>query len=341
MGGNHLINRRSLLMRGGAAASVLCAPNLLRAASTRELRLAHIFPTTHPYHLGLAKFAEEIEARTNGAVTAQVFPSAQLGGEIQILEGMNFGLVDGGAVASGSIPSTHGVNRFHLLDMPYLLKDYEAAERFATGEVGQQFREGLPEEAGFRILGYGASGFHQMVTRDQPVVEPKDVEALKLRVWEAPGAKLALELLGANPTPMAYAEVFSALQQGVVDGLTNSLTTLYQTKMYEVTENLAITRHAYVWVPMVLSESAYQSVGEAERKEIDAAGEVATAYWRGLFPKQDAEYEAQFKAEGLNVTQADQAKFRQHVEGGYDRYASLVDGDPNGLIPMLASIGGY
>ena len=336
-----MVTRRTILKYTAAAGALLCTPTVLRAAPARVFRLGHIFPTTHPYHLGLTKFAEEVKARTNGAVSAEIFPSAQLGGEIQILEGMNFGTLDGGAVASGSIPATHGIERFHLLDMPYLFKDYDAVENFATGEVGQMFRQDLPDEAGFHILGYDSAGFHQLINRERPVNEPKDVEGLKLRVWEAPGAKLALDLMGASPTPMAYAEVFAALQQGVIDGLTNSMTTLYQTKMQEVTKHLAITRHAYVWVPMVLSSAAYDSVGEAEQKEITAAGEVAAAHFRGLYPAQDVEYKAQFAEAGIQITEADQEAFRRHVEGGYDRYVELVDDNGAELVEKLASIGGY
>lgn len=304
--------------------------------------MGHVMPVGHPYHLGLVKFKEEIEARTNGAIKVQVYPSSQFGGEVQIIEGMGLGTVDGGAAASGSIPPAAGVRRFHLLDMPYLFKDYEAVERFATGELGQEFRAGLPKEAGFRLLGYGASGFHQVLNSVRPINKPEDLNGMKLRVWEAPGAKLALKLMGANPTPMPSAEVFAALQQGVIDGLTNSMTTLYQTKMYEVSKHLSLTRHAYVWVPMLLSDTAFRSVGRAEQEEIQKAGEVACAYWRALIPKDDAGYEPKFAEAGIKVNQADQAAFRSRVEKGYARYADIV-GEPNAndLIKKLEAVGGY
>lgn len=336
-----MLSRRNFLATTAAAGTALAAPAILRAR-TRTFRMGHTLPATHPYHLGLVKFKEEIEARTEGAVKVEVYPSAQIGGELAIIEGMGLGTVDGGAAASGSIPPAVGVDRFHLLDMPYLFKDYEAVERFATGEVGDEFRAGLPEEAGFHILGYGASGFHQVLNNIRPIDGPDDLDGLKLRVWEAPGAKLALELMGANPTPMAYAEVFTSVQQGVVDGLTNSMTTLYQTKMYEVASNLSMTRHAYVWVPMMLSDMAFQSVGEPEQKEIREAGEVACAYWRGLLPKDDANYEAKFAEAGTEINQADQAAFRTHVEQGYDRYADIVGtDDAMALIEKLKAVGGY
>lgn len=337
-----MLTRRTFLGSAAVAGAVLGAPAIVRAAKTTTFRMGHAMPPGHPYHLGLVKFKEEIEARTNGAIKVQVYPSGQIGGEVQIIEGMRLGTVDGGAAASGSIPSAGGVPRFHLLDMPYLFKDYEAVEKFATGEVGEEFRAGLPNEAGFHILGYGASGFHQVLNAVRPIEKPSDLKGLKLRVWEAPGAKLALELMGAKPTPMAYGDVFTAVQQRVVDGLTNSMTTLYQTKMHEVTKYLSLTRHAYVWVPMMLSDTAFRSVGRAEQEEIRKAGEVACAYWRGLIPKDDDSYEAKFVEAGIQVNKADQAAFREHVEKGYDRYAAIVgQANAKDLIAKLKAVGGY
>lgn len=338
-----MLKRRTVL-KGAAAAGVLAsAPGILKHASAATtLRMGHIFPTSHPYHLGLVRFAEEVKQRTDGAVQVEVYPSAQLGGEIELLEGMNLGTVDGGAVAAGSIPQTHGINRFYLLAMPYIFKDYDAVERFATGDLGNEFRANLPEEAGIRILGYGAAGFHHTLNKRRPIEKPSDLEGLKLRIWESPGAKLALEIMGTNPTPMAYSEVFTALQQGVVDGLTNSMTTFYQTKMYEVTKYLSLTTHTYIWIPMTMSESSLQALGSAEQEAVLAAGEAACSYWRGLYPSDDAKYLGKLKEAGIEANDVDLGVFREHVEPGYAQYADVVDQpDADELINKLKKIGGY
>lgn len=339
-----MYTRREVLtgLAGAAAAGAILGPKLLMAQGKTTLRMGHIFPTTHPYHLGLVKFAEEVEKRTNGTVKVEVFPSAQLGGEIALLEGMNLGSVDGGAVAAGSIPQTHGVRRFYLLTMPYIFKNYDAVEKFATGELGDRFRADLPKEAGLRILGYGAAGFHHTLNSVKPIHKPADLTGMKLRIWESPGAMLALELMGANPTPMAYSEVFTSLQQGVVDGLTNSLTTFYQTKMYEVTKYLSLTTHTYIWIPLTMSERSFQKLGSDEQKAVSEAGEVATAYWRGLYPKDDALYLDKLKSEGIKVNEVEQSVFRKHVEPQYDRYAKIVGtSEASALIKQLKELGGY
>lgn len=337
-----MYSRRNVMAGAAAAGLVLGAPRILKAQGTTTLRMGHIFPTSHPYHLGLVRFAEEVESRTNGSVKVEVFPSAQLGGEIELLEGMSLGTVDGGAVAAGSIPQTHGVRRFYLLTMPYVFKDYDAVETFATGELGQRFRKDLPEEAGLRILGYGAAGFHHTLNKVRPIEKPSDLDGMKLRIWESPGAMLALELMGANPTPMAYSEVFTALQQGVVDGLTNSLTTFYQTKMFEVTEYLSLTTHTYIWIPLTLSERSFQNLGSDEQTAVAEAGEAATAYWRGLYPTDDASYLGKLKEEGIKVNEPDLGVFREHVEPQYSRYAEVVGTDSAAdLVNELKQLGGY
>lgn len=337
-----MYTRRAVVTGAVAAGAVLGAPKILMARGTTTLRMGHIFPTTHPYHLGLVRFAEEVAKRTNGGVKVEVFPSAQLGGEIALLEGMNLGTVDGGAVEAGSIPQTHGVRRFYLLTMPYIFKNYAAVEKFATGELGDRFRANLPKEAGLRILGYGAAGFHHTLNKAKAIYKPTDLAGMKLRIWESPGAKLALELMGARPTPMAYSEVFTALQQGVVDGLTNSLTTFYQTKMHEVTKYLSLTTHTYIWIPLIMSERSFQKLGSNEQKAVAEAGEAATTYWRNLYPKDDALYLDKLKGEGVKVNEVDAGVFRKHVEPQYSRYAQMVgNSSANDLVKQLQELGGY
>jgi tripartite ATP-independent transporter DctP family solute receptor len=333
-----MINRREVLKGIGMGGALIAAPSILKAKTVKKFRMGHIFPTNHPYHLGLVRFGKELEERTDGALSVEVFPSGQIGGEVQILEGMKFGIVDGGAVAVGSIPATHNIQRFNLLDMPYLFENYDAVERFATGAVGDSFRETLPSEAGFHIVGYGSAGFHQILNKVRPVTTPEDLTNMKLRIWEAPGAKLALEIMGASPTPMAYSEAFGALQQGVIDGITNSMTTLYQTKMYEVANYLSLTQHAYVWVPIVLSNAAINSVGKPEQLAIKEAGDAAAKYFRSLYPLDDMKYRKKFEEAGTRIIEADQKLFRAMVETDYERYEKLVSKEDAHLVQLLAGL---
>ena len=132
--------------------------------------------------------------------------------------------------------------------------------------------------------------------------------------------------MGMNPTPMPYSEVFTALQQGVVDGLVNSMTTFYQTKMYEVGKYLSISDQMYVVMPMMISETVFQSLpGDQQQALLDAASE-AGRYWRAIYPADDRKYLDQLKEKGLEINEVKKDVFREHVQKQYDRYLEVVPG---------------
>lgn len=329
-----MFTRRHVLM-GAAASAVYSGLPTIGRAQSKTLRFGHIFPTTHPYHLGLVRFAELASKKTNGEITVQVYPSGQLGGEIQLLEGMGLGVADGCTAAAGSLAQTHDVRRFYLLDMPYLFGDYQAVEEFAEGEMGDEFRATLPEETGIRILAYGGAGFSQMLNSKRPIFAPKDLEGMKMRVWESPAAKLSLELMNMTPTPMPYAEVFTALQQGVVDGLVNSMTTFYQTKMFEVAKYLSVSDQMYVVMPIMIGEQQFQSLGSDQQSALQEAAIEATRYWRAIYPADDAKYRGLLAEEGLEVNDVDKVAFREHVQAQYHRYTEVAGSEVQPLIDRL------
>lgn len=320
-----MANRRQTLQLLAAGAGVLAAPGIVRAQSTKTLRMGHIFPEAHPYHQGLLKFAEEVEARTAGSVKAIIYSSGQLGGEIQMIEGMGLGSVDGGSVAAGSLAQTHGVSIYSLLDMPYLFTSYEEVESFVASDIAEEFRAALKPGGGLKILGWGGNGFSQMINRTRPVTVPADLEGLKFRVWESPSARLSFEIMGMNPTPMAYGEVFTAIQQGVVDGLVNSMTTLYQTKMYEVAKYLSISDQIYAFLFMLISEDVYNGLTSEEQVAVDAAAQEACRFWRAIYPVNDAEYRKLLDEAGAEVNEVDKVAFARHCRAQYGRYTEVVE----------------
>jgi tripartite ATP-independent transporter DctP family solute receptor len=323
-----VINRRRILQSGAAAAALLSAPAIVRGQAARTLRFGHIFPETHPYHKGLVKFAEEVAARTDGSVEVIVYSSGQLGGEIQMLEGMNLGSIDGGSVAAGSLAQTHGIRKFYLLDMPYLFQDYDAIERFVASDVAAELAaEVQPEVHGVRTLAWGGNGFSQMINSSRPIYGPADLEGLKFRVWESPSAIMSFEVMGLNPTPMPYSEVFTALQQGVVDGLVNSMTTLYLTKMHEVAQYLSVSDQLYAFLFIAMSEQSFAALDPAQQEAVLASAEVAAQFWRAIYPVNDAEYRGLLADAGCEVNDVDKPAFREYCQSRYDRYLEIVQ-DP-------------
>ena len=335
------MDRRDVLKAGATGALILGAPAIVRGQSAKTLRFGHIFPETHPYHEGLTKFGEEVARRTDGAVEVIVYSSGQLGGEIQMIEGMGMMTIDGGSVAAGSLAQTHGIRKYYLLDMPYLFDDYEAIERFVASDVAAELA-GLvePERHGLRILAWGGNGFSQMINSQRPINTPADLEGLKFRVWESPSAILSFEVMGLNPTPMPYSEVFTALQQGVVDGLVNSMTTFYLTKMHEVAKYLSVSDQLYAFLFITMSEQSFASLDPSEQEAVMAAAAEGARHWRGIYPVNDAEYRTRLAEAGCEVNEVDKQAFRDYCESRYGRYQEIVqEPGTEELIERLLAIG--
>ncbi len=320
-----MTTRRTALKMTGLAAAAVAAPTIVRAQRTKTLRMGHIFPETHPYHAGLVRFAEELQRRTNGSVEVLIYSSGQLGGEVQIIEGMSLGTVDGGIVTAGTLAQTHGIRQYYLLDMPYIFRDYDAIERFVDSEIAHDIRSFVQPAMGIRILGLGGNGFSQMINRQRPVYVPDDLNGLRFRVWESPSARLSYEVMNMSPTPMPYAEVFTAIQQGVVDGLVNSMTTLYLTQMHEVARYLSLSDQLYAFLFMMISEQAYRSLDSDEQEAAMVAAEEACRHWRGIYPVNDQEYRHRLADAGCEVNEVDKDLFREYVRSRYDRYLEIVD----------------
>lgn len=323
-----------------AGATALFMPAIARAQTSRTLRFGHVLTDSHPYHMGLVKFGEELERRTNGALNVSVYPSGQLGGEIQLIEGLELGTVDGCAVAASSLALTSGLKKFYLLDLPFVFANYDAIETFAASDVVKELTS-VPDGTGVRVLGLAAAGFHQMLNSKKSINNPDDLNGMKFRVWESQSASLAFEMMGMRPTPMAFGEVFTAIQQGVVDGFTNSLTTFYLSKMYEVGKYVTISNHQYTCVFPMISEPLFASLEKSQQDAVVEAGLEACRYWRALYPAQDAEFRPKLEAAGCIVNDVDQKSFVEHVRPQYGRFVDLI-GEPgtDKLIERMVEIAG-
>lgn len=333
-----LTRRNSIKALGGATAASLFAPAIALGQKARTLRFGHVLTENHPYHLALVKFGQDVERLTNGSIKIQVYPSGQLGQEPKLIEGAGMGIVDGGSIAASTFALALGVKKFYLLDLPFLFKDYDSVERFADSRIAADLTS-VKAGSGVRILGLGTAGFHQLLNSKRPVVTPADLKGMKFRVWPSPSASLAFETMGMNPTPMNFGEVFTAIQQGVVDGYTNSLTTFYLTKMFEVGKFITVGNPIYVAVFLTISESTFNSLSKAEQEAVVAAGKDACKYWRSLYPTQEAEFRPKLEAAGCKISEADREAFLKHVRPQYGRFKDLVgDAEAEKLIAEMTRI---
>jgi tripartite ATP-independent transporter DctP family solute receptor len=308
-----------------AAASWLFALPVPAMAQTMTLKLGHVLPGgDHPYQQGAMKFAELVQARTNGRIKVDVFPSGQLGGERDMVEGLKIGTIDLVITASPVAGAVANDRKVFLLDIPYVFKDYEALTRVLEGDVGAEMTRNWPK-SGFRSVGYFIAGFHQIANSKRPIVKPEDMKGLKIRAIQSKSSILMIEALGPTAVPMAFPEVYTGIQQGVVDGFANSMTTLFTAKYYEVAPYISVTNHLVGMLNLVMSESVYQGLSAADRKIIDEVGIDAARFQRNLYKDGDQRSLALLKEKAKVNTNVDIAAFQRQVETFVPKFVELVN----------------
>ena len=310
----------SLVACGGSSDSSAPADDGAAEESTEviTLRASSSTAPTHPYNVGLEKFAELVAERTNGQIKIDIFPSAQLGDERANIEDLQMGTLDIAVSSTG--PLGNFVEDFLILDLPYLFSNYEHAHAVLDGEVGEGLKAQLTD---LGIVGgaFWENGFRHMTNSKLPINTPADCAGLKLRCMENQAHIAAFSALGMDPTPMAWSEVFTALQQGVIDGQENPIAVIYSNAVYEAQAHLAITNHVYSAAMILFSQATMEKL-TAEQQQIllDAAQEVA-AYERSLCEDGEAEQIAEMESKGLQVTYPEIAPFQDALADVYSQFA--------------------
>lgn len=295
------------------------------AQAPRVLKLGHVLAVDHPYQEGSLKLAELVAAKTNGRITIQVYPNAQLGGERDMVEGLQIGSVDLVLTAPSIAAGIANERKVFLFDMPYIFKDYDAVSRMLEGDIGQEMVKNYPKH-GFRNIGWPIAGFHQLTNSKRPIKKPEDLKGLKMRMWQSKSALLMMEALGAKAVPMSFPEVYTSLQQGVIDGFANSLPTIYATKIYEVNKYVSITNHMVSTMNMLLAERVWKELSPADRKAIEEAGVEAARFQRNLYKAGDEKSLKLIRDKGALVnTDVDTTAFRKQAEAFYPQFVDLVN----------------
>lgn len=294
-------------------------------AQTKILKLGHALPgADHPYQMGAQKFAEIVSVRTKDRIKVEIFPSAQLGGERDMVEGLKIGSVDVVIAAAPLIGGIANERKVFLLDMPYIFKDYDALARVIEGDIGNEMVKNWPKN-GFRSLGFFIAGFHQIANSKRHIKKPEDLKGLKIRSIQSKSSTLMIESLGSTAVPMAFPEVYTGIQQGVVDGFANSLTTLYTAKFYEVAPYISLTGHLVGMLNLVISENVYQQLSVDDRKIIEEAGAAAARFQRNLYKEGDQKFLALLKEKAKVNTDVDTLAFRKQVAPYIPKFVELVN----------------
>ena len=255
---------------------VLIVPGSLFAANTTTIQIGFPLSEGTVTYEAAAKFKQIVEDKSNGTIKIEIFPGGQLGKDVEVLEGLRFGTHDATIIAT---PITTVEPRFGFFDLPYLFTNREDVEKITKGEIGKELLEGLGAK-GIVGLAYWVNGWRQITNNIRPIKTPDDLKGMKIRTPSSPSRLELFRLLGANPTVLSYGEVFSALQQGVIDGQENPLYAIISAGFYQVQKYLSFTNHVYANTYMLFSKQLWDTFSEDTKKILkDTAIEVGESTW--------------------------------------------------------------
>jgi len=245
------------------------------------------------------KFKEVVEAESNGTIKVTLFPDNQLGDDRVAIETTQFGDIDIAVSSTSPLATMHA--DFYLFDAPYLFLSSEEAYAALDGEVGQKVLEGM-ESIGLKGLTFWENGFRNFTNNDIAVSKPEDVKSLKIRTMENQVHLAAWKALGANPTPMAFTELFTALQQGTVDGQENPLGIIDANKFDEVQKYVSLTQHVYTPYVVTMNLDKYNSLSDNQKAALAKAVEESTKFQREASQKYEKEIMEKFESKNVTVT---------------------------------------
>jgi tripartite ATP-independent transporter DctP family solute receptor len=279
------------------------------AAATAQTTMRISIATAKDSHQGVAidTFAAEVEKRTNGRYKIQTFYNGSLGGEREYIEAVQLGTQELAFSSSGPVPNF--VPETKILDVPFLLRDKAHARKVLDGEIGQDLLKKF-ESKGFKALAWGENGVRHMTNSRRAVVAPEDLKGLKMRTMENPVHIAAYKGLGIVTTPMAFPEVFTALQQGTVDGQENPLSVIMAAKFDQVQKHLSLTGHVYSPCILLMNKGSFDKLSDADKQVFLEAAKVAVEANRARVDKDDANGVEQLRKLGMEVVEnVDKAKF--------------------------------
>lgn len=281
------------------------------------LKLGHAVAVEHPYHLGAVRFGELVAQRTNNKVKVDVYPSTQLGNERDMVEGLQLGTID--LVVTSTGPLGGFVPKMFVVDLPFLFRDREHAYKVLDGPIGRDLMDAFSAK-GIKGLAFWENGFRQITNNVRAIEKPEDLKGIKIRTMENKVHLASFKAFGASPTPMAWSEVYTALQQKTIDAQENPVAIIYHQKIYEVQKYLTLTGHFYSPTPLLMSSKAFDSLPkEAQKVFMDTAIECAT-YERNLLRDSEAKQIAEVKAKGMQVTAPNKKPFQDAAASVYKEF---------------------
>lgn len=302
-----------LLLAGCSAAGGTAAAD----CGPADLLFGHGSAPDNPRAIAAEAFADEVEQQTDGRISVQVHGSGQVGSDEEMLRAIRSGSLDLSANSQGTLSTF--VPQTALIGLPFLFDDAPEAYAVLDGEVGDQLKE-VAREQGFEVLGWWDNGIRQVTNSRRGVSTPEDLSGLRIRTPADPMTVDIFGALDANPTPLAFGELYLALRQGTVDGQENPLVNIASARLFEVQSHLAMTRHKYESTPFVMNVDRWESLCDADREVVATAATNARQRQRGLMQERGEQVFDEL-SQTMEVTEPDTQPFREATSAVYDSWS--------------------
>ncbi len=303
-----------------ALLTVFCAAAAL-AAPEYTIKVGYISSDAHPTMVSMREyFAAPVEKLSGGRIKVELYPNAQLGGDRELCEAVQMGTIQ------LAIPSTSVLagfeKRIQVLDLPYLFTTREAAFAAVDGELGVKLNEYLMKK-GFWVLGYQENGFRHVTNSRQPVRTPADLKGLKIRTMENPMHLAYFKALGANPTPMSWGELYTALQQGTVDAQENPYAMIVDGKFYEVQKYVSETGHVFSYEILIANKKFMEKLPQDLRALVADSARAAILKQREMMIKMEGDFKADVVKAGMQANELTPEEKKPFVDAASSVYAQF------------------
>lgn len=326
------LSRRRVIALSGAAAVTLAAPHVGRAQSKIRLRYGHSQPIDHSTHTAAQAFVARVAELSDDSINIDLFPNNQLGVDRELQGMIESGSIDftntNSATLAGFVPEAN------VMNFPFIWQNADHYLRTVDGAFGDALNEITAPASGHRYIAWWFDGFRNVYTRDRAVTTLDDMAGLKIRSPQSPIFVETFRALGANPTPLAFPEIYSALESGVIDGFEGSNGVIWASKLQEVTDYRVVTGHIMVGFGLVISDKTFNRLPDEANAIIAQAAAEAESMQRGIQLGDEDELARKFVEEGgLTENQPDLASFREAVKPVIEKFSA--DMSDSSLIDMI------
>ncbi|WP_133672287.1 TRAP transporter substrate-binding protein [Maribacter caenipelagi] len=283
----------------------------------KTLRLGHGLDVSHSVHKAMVKMGEDLLARSGGKLKLEIYPSQQLGTERECLELLQIGSLDMTKVSVGVLENF--APKMKVLGLPFLFRDRQHSFDVLDGPIGEKLlNEG--EKYWLKGLGYYDAGSRSFYTMNKPIEKPEDLVGEKIRVMESATAVNMVKALGGSPTPISWGELYTSLQQGVVDGAENNPPSFYLSRHYEVCKYYSLDEHTVLPDVLLIGTYVYDKLTEQEQKWLNESVKKSVKYQRILWAEAEAEALREVQKAGVQIIRPDKTLFAEKVEGIFEGY---------------------